>query len=354
MRFQFRSASAIIYLSIFLTFDQQVLAVSKPLMCSNILGEAKVSLSELSDLHTKQKLASTQVSSQINPALRDLVVKGLPEEVKPAWEDNQFSDPRLLNASDYLYRVVAVKEQQILNKNIPNGMKSFLDSSFIDSSEILSFSIIDSRKNATWGMAGFIVSVPPENIISMNGHDMLTGRLKWDITLEQKQARIDETQGKGRQAVMPRQLLDLTTTEYGYKWYNEIAAFTKGKTNTRISVEGIFIKVDSLGQPLIGDKFKSQLLEVASSRKIPVIHIPPPIGFKAIGAEVISNQIIKLNCTKDELEKLLVSGYSVMAVELLAAEIGPIRLIEIQDMEGIQRFPRDDGQTKYTLQFLLK
>jgi hypothetical protein len=81
-----------------------------------------------------------------------------------AWFSGRFSNPKSHDPRRFLYVVHAVREDHA-------GVLNFLRNSSASPEYLISASVVNERKSYTFGRVGFILEVPPENIVSTSPQD---------------------------------------------------------------------------------------------------------------------------------------------------------------------------------------
>lgn len=146
--------------------------------------------------------------------------------------------------------------------------------------DIISTSLIDTTHVATYFPWGFILRVPPANIISALYRDQGVKNRPPNVIHEL------QTIHKSKGLATPQEVLAATTGANGDVGYNEVVVIGSAPERTQVDVTGIFVKVDPNGNLFIrnrpgeNDAYVSDLIpEIqACSRlhNIPIVKIIDP------------------------------------------------------------------------------
>lgn len=136
----------------------------------------------------------------------------------------------------------------------------------INEKKIISTSLIDQEHRETWTNGGFILKVPSDNILKAAPQDIGTAFFKGDDLVTDLYKERDS--------------FGLQTPDYIIQGtfpckYNEIVLTGTGRSGKQLEISGIFIKVDSRGNPSNLELAK-ELEGIAHKKNLPIIRITNP------------------------------------------------------------------------------
>ena len=163
----------------------------------------------------------------------------------------------------------------------------------------LSTSLIEiDGKNKTWGHAGYIISVPGEDVISTSTSDAGSSNSNYNKLIQQQ-----EENRRGRKILPPSELIRQSN---GYS-YNEVLVFAKNA-----KIVGCFVKIGPDGKP-INEELAQQVREVAKKLSVECREIK--ISNKEIDKAVDTFRTTKVYSYPDELLVRFVEGEGLDAIK---------------------------------------
>lgn len=130
---------------------------------------------------------------------------------------------------------------------------------------IISTSIIDQGKRATWSEGGYILRVPLDNILVTAHSDIGTAFFKGNSEITKLYSERDSYGG----LASPDHVLSRTSEVE----YNEIVLTGTGRTGKKVEIAGVFIKYFPDGE--IGDpELAQKLCDLAAAQSWPLVFIP--------------------------------------------------------------------------------
>ncbi len=132
-----------------------------------------------------------------------------------------------------------------------NFCRQYLDNPNILRQNIISSSVIDQNKHATYYPFGFILRVPPECVYITSSSDVAVANRTDDILAELHSKSLSKTQGKIRS---PRKILAGTTGINGDTGYNEIVVIGTSPEGKQVDVIALFVKTDGHGNLFIRNR----------------------------------------------------------------------------------------------------
>ena len=147
--------------------------------------------------------------------------------------------------------------------------------------DIISTSVIDQEHKATYFPWGFILRVPPENIISAQFKDQGVANRPTNVITEMERVHRD----KG--LATPEEVLAATTGRNGETGYNEVVVLGTSPEGKQIDVTGIFVKVtpdnklytrNREGEKPYVAELVEEIKKCSRAHNIPVVKVPDPSG----------------------------------------------------------------------------
>jgi hypothetical protein len=223
-----------------------------------------------------------------------------------SWSPSAFTDPRKFKPGKigttnppFVFLVVAVLDPKVrdtqhdLTTMEAEQKKKAIDTDKaidlmetperISDKAVISGSLIDQNHLQTWAMSGFVLAVPPENIVAASPDNleieeaMIPGATKAKIEQVLAQAR-----KKGKPS--PADLLDASNP----KQYNEVGFVGKTKSGSKVKIIGAFIKTElSTGKDLCNDAQAARIKDLAKAHDWPIVRIlqPRPVTKKKTGKD---------------------------------------------------------------------
>jgi hypothetical protein len=187
---------------------------------------------------------------------------------------NRFPGTFLLSET----RDVGTEKQVDTLKILP--AKRYLSSPDLLRQDVISTTLIDQDHVSTYFPWGFILKVPPENIISASNKDQAVANRPSNVITEME--RVNREKG----LATPDQVLAGTSGRNGHTGYNEVVVIGKSPEGTQVDVIGIFVKVSPNGnlyirpgetQPYVNDLIVD-ITSCSVANNIPVVKIKDPSG----------------------------------------------------------------------------
>jgi hypothetical protein len=135
---------------------------------------------------------------------------------------------------------------------------------------LVSTSLVDERSES-FGSAGFILSVPPANIVATASRDAGTDNYTRDV--EGHAANLNARFG----ITTPRKLLTQGESLRQLGLYNEVVAAGRTARGGPIGVQGVFVLIDAdTGRPRASAADRRALGRTARTLGVPVVELHPP------------------------------------------------------------------------------
>lgn len=192
-----------------------------------------------------------------------------PEERVASWRQD-FSDPTVHDMMNFTYLVHGLADnvqrslQALALIDIGADVKKApqidleRDPLRVAEKPILSTSVIDWEHRSTWGDAGLILRVPPENIVNIHPSDAGTPFYDSSIATSLKSHDLACTVGELLEQTSPRS-------------YNEV--IVQGTTDTgKVEVAGFFIKIFN-DNSLVNEELSKGVIRQAYGNKLPFVQI---------------------------------------------------------------------------------
>ena len=135
---------------------------------------------------------------------------------------------------------------------------------------VISASLINQDYAQTWGDCGYILFVPPQNIVATSPSDMgITPIMLPGTPL--KQVKIGLGQAQKKYGILPPSVLISKSIS---NRYNEIAIVGRTDAGSEVKIQGVFLKVDQkTGKEFVSTERANALYSIAQRNKWPVVKI---------------------------------------------------------------------------------
>ena len=176
------------------------------------------------------------------------------------WSPANFTDPQTYKPGEnFKFIVHAVPRPPLLEIILPDEREINLlrYPNLIYELPGLSASVISNDRTTTWSNSGFILRVPPANIVDVKPYDAFTRNWSNEVVIKEPLK------------FSPQGLLRKSSPEA----YNDVNLVGTGPTRERTQVTGIFVKVDQNGNTLPSWLRMQRLRLLSRQYALPIVEI---------------------------------------------------------------------------------